>query len=200
MIHGLALVAELEKEFDEGEAAFRTLMDRSLAVAWIKDEVGRYVYVNEPLERAFHLRLNEIRGKTDFDRYPEEKARQVRENDQLVLATGRPTSLIEDVPTPDGGGHTWMVIKFRFQDSDGERLIGGLAVDITELKTLEVELMERLRKTEELNGELAMVSARLRELASMDRLTGLKNYRHFREALDSAFARAVQQGDRCRSS
>jgi diguanylate cyclase (GGDEF)-like protein/PAS domain S-box-containing protein len=195
MVPSIARVAETEKEWEGGEACFRILMDKSPAIAWIKDEAGRYVYVNEPLERAFHLRLDEIRGKTDFDRFPEETARQVRENDRLVLSTGRPARLIEDAPTPDGRAHTWMVIKFPFEDTAGHRLVGGLAVDITELKTLEVELTERLRQTEELISELATDNARLRELASTDGLTGLKNYRHFCQALESAHSFAVRKGE-----
>ena len=195
MVQGVARVAEIEKPSEGGEASFRILMDKSPAVAWMKDEAGRYVYVNEPLERAFHLRLDDIRGKTDFDRFPEETAQRVCENDRLVLSTGRPTQLIEDAPTPDGQVHTWMVIKFPFADAAGHRLIGGLAVDITELKMLEVELTERLRKTEELNSELATDNARLRELASTDGLTGLKNYRHFCEVLDSACSLAARQGE-----
>jgi diguanylate cyclase (GGDEF)-like protein/PAS domain S-box-containing protein len=201
MLSGIALVAKIEKELAEGEASLRILMDKSPAVAWMKDEAGRYVYVNEPLERAFHLCLDDIRGKTDFDRFPEETARQVRENDRLVLSTGRSMRLIEDAPTPDGHLHTWLVIKFPFEDAAGHRLIGGLAVDITELKTLEVELTERLhksdeqlRQTQKFNSELAADNARLRELASTDALTGLKNYRHFCEVLDSAFSLARRHG------
>jgi diguanylate cyclase (GGDEF)-like protein/PAS domain S-box-containing protein len=195
MVQGIARVPENEKQLEATESSFRILMDKSPALAWIKDEAGRYVYVNELLERAFHLCLDDILGKTDLDRFPQETAWQVRENDRLVLSTGRPTRLIEDAPTPDGQVHTWMVIKFPFEDTAGHRLIGGLAVDITELKTLEVELTERLRRTEELNSDLATDNARLRELASTDALTGLKNYRHFSEVLDSAFSLAVRRGE-----
>jgi diguanylate cyclase (GGDEF)-like protein/PAS domain S-box-containing protein len=195
MVPAIALVPQSDKGSEEGNASLRILMDKSPAVAWMKDEGGRYVYVNEPLERTFHHCRDDIRGKTDFDRFPEETVRQVRENDRLVLSTGRPTRLIEDAPTPHGPVHTWMVLKFPFEDTAGHRLIAGLAVDITELQTLEAELMERLRKTEELNAELATDNARLRELASIDGLTGLKNYSHFCEALDSACSLAVRRGD-----
>jgi diguanylate cyclase (GGDEF)-like protein len=41
---------------------------------------------------------------------------------------------------------------------------------------------------------LATDNARLRELATTDGLTGLKNYRHFAEALKSAFSLAVCRG------
>jgi diguanylate cyclase (GGDEF)-like protein/PAS domain S-box-containing protein len=195
MVPAIALVPQSEKGSEEGDASLGILMDKSPAVAWMKDEAGRYFYVNEPLERTFHHCLDDIWGKTDFDRFPEEAARQVRENDRLVLATGRPPRLIEDAPTPHGQVHIWMVIKFPFEDSAGHRLIAGLAVDITELKTLEVELSERLRKSEELVSELATANVRLRELASTDDLTGLKNYSHFCEALDAAFSLAVRRGD-----
>src|SRR4051794_21934421 len=184
----------LDEGFRETEACFRAFMDHSPAVAWMKDEDGRYIYANEPMLLIYHTRMEELRGKTDFDWLPRETARHVRDNDRLVLTTGRPARLVETTPTPDGRTHTWMVIKFPFEDAAGRRLVGGMAVDVTELKALEAQLAEQLERANELNAELLRANTRLTELAATDGLTGLKNYRHFREVLDSTWSLAIRQG------
>jgi PAS domain S-box-containing protein len=192
----LQLVAddlEPEAAWEEGETSLRALMDQSPAIAWIKDEEGRYVYLNEPAERLFDVRLGDIRGKTDRDRFPEDDARCLRQNDQWVLATARSMRLIKEVQTPDGRVHTRVVIKFPFGEAIGRQFVGDMAVDITELQSFEARLRERLRVVHGRNIELARANDRLRELATTDGLTGLRNHRFFWEALDSAYSYAVRK-------
>src|SRR5690606_25021671 len=52
---------------------------------------------------------------------------------------------------------------------------------------------ERNRELERQGEHMRRTIARLAELAATDDLTGLKNRRHFREALDGAFSLAVRQ-------
>lgn len=134
---------QLEVALQESEARFQAFMNNSPTLAFMKDEAGRMVYVNESLERVFNIKLANLRGKTDFDWLPEETARQVTENDAQVLATGETVQLLETVPTPDGSLHYWLVFKFPFQDSDGRKYVGGVAVDITERKQMEEELFHQ---------------------------------------------------------
>ncbi|MCC5617938.1 EAL domain-containing protein [Nostoc sp. CHAB 5836] len=131
---------QLEVALQESEARFQAFMNNSPALAFMKDEAGRFVYVNESLERVFNIKLAHLQGKTDFDWLPEETARQVRQNDAKVLATGQAVELLETFPTPDGSLHYWLVFKFPFQDSYGCKYVGGIAVDITERKRMEEEL------------------------------------------------------------
>ncbi len=131
---------QLEVALQESEARFQAFMNNSPALAFMKDEAGRFVYVNESLERIFNVKLANLQGKTDFDWLPEETARQVRQNDAQVLATGQAVELLETVPTSDGSLHYWLVFKFPFQGSDGCKYVGGVAVDITERKRMEEEL------------------------------------------------------------
>jgi diguanylate cyclase (GGDEF)-like protein/PAS domain S-box-containing protein len=131
---------QLEVALQESEARFQAFMNNSPALAFMKDEAGRFVYINKSLERLFNVEFATLQGKTDFDWLPEETARQVRQNDAEVLATGQAIELLETVPTPVGNLHYWLVFKFPFQDSDGRRYVGGVAVDITERKQMEEEL------------------------------------------------------------
>ncbi len=133
---------QAEAALRESEERFQTFMNNSPAVAFMKDELGRLVYINETFERVLHVKNADLLGKTDFDFLPEETAKQVRENDILVLSTGKTAQIIETVPTPDGCLHQWLVFKFPFQDGGGRQLVGGVGVDITESKLLEQQLFE----------------------------------------------------------
>src|SRR4051812_30319422 len=89
-----------EHTLRENEARFRAFMDNSPAVAWMKDEAGRYIYVNELMERLYNIKLDDLRGKTDFDWFSEAFARQFRDNDLAVLFAQRPAQVVETVPMP----------------------------------------------------------------------------------------------------
>ncbi len=133
---------QTEDALQESESRFQTFMNHSPAVAFMKDELGRYVYANQSLERVFNVKLSDLKGKTDFDWLPEEVARQVRENDAIVRATGEPVEVLETVPMSDGNHHYWLVNKFPFQDAAGRTYVGGIAVDITDRQQMEQELFQ----------------------------------------------------------
>lgn len=129
-------VAALQRSEDR----FKTFMNNSPVMAFIKDEQGRYVYINEPLESAFNISSADLLDKTDFDWLPLEIANQVRQNDFTVFSTGKSCQAIESVPTPDGCAHYWLVLKFLIKDGSDRRLLGGVGIDITERKQAEEEL------------------------------------------------------------
>ncbi len=132
----------VEEALRESEARFKDFMDNSPAMAWLKDEQGRYVYVNKPFEHRFRMRLEDFRGRTDFDVFPLETARQFCENDQAVLTAGSARELSEFAVTSDGEHHDWWVVRFPFRDASGMRYVGGMALDITERKRTETALRE----------------------------------------------------------
>jgi PAS domain S-box-containing protein len=129
-----------ENAFRTSLSYFQTFMDNSPLVAFVKDEEGRYVYTNRLWEQIFHKTNGEIIGKTDSELWPSETAEQLRENDRAVFAAGRTVELEEIVPTADGTLHTWVVFKFVLRGPSERRLLGGVALDITERKRAEEAL------------------------------------------------------------
>ena len=124
----------------ESEERFRAFMDNSPAVAFMKDAAGRHVYFNAVWERVFDLSSASALGRTDAEMFPAPVAAQVRENDRTVLAAGRPMEFWERVPSADGVMREWLVLKFPFEPASGRKLLGGVALDMTERRRMEAAL------------------------------------------------------------
>jgi PAS domain S-box-containing protein len=137
--HIAALAIEHAQMIDalrESEARFQTFMRHSPAVTFIKDAVGRHVYVNAQFEAVFGLSREAVKDKTVFDFMPVDVAGEMHRNDQLVLSSGQTLEAEEAVPTPDGKAKSWLVVKFPLELGH-KQLVGGMALDITERKRLE---------------------------------------------------------------
>jgi PAS domain S-box-containing protein len=123
-------------------------MDHSPAIAWMKDDQGRHVYVNHVFEHRFQMASGQWLGRTDFELFPEEVARRFQTHDQMILADGLPKEFVEVTPDPDGTQRDWWTFKFPFRGPAGRRYVGGVAIDITDRKRMEAALLvseERLR-------------------------------------------------------
>lgn len=155
-----------EEALRRSEERFQTFMDNSPAVAFIKDAVGRYVYVNEPFRNLFGRTLEELKGKSDYDVWPQDVAKRLRENDVAVLNENKTVQMFELIPTLDGLPHHWLVYKFPILDVSGQRLLGGVALDITERQKLEaareqlrVQYEEAIEKIKTLSGFLPICAS-----------------------------------------
>jgi len=138
----LSELRKVEGALRESEERFSAFMDNSPGIAWIKDEQGRYLYLNKAHEARFGVKLEDCRGKTDFDLWPPEVARVFRDNDLAVLCDGKPRQVIEEARDRDGTKSYWFNSKFLIYDVAGHRYAAGHGVDITERKRAE-EIMKR---------------------------------------------------------
>jgi PAS domain S-box-containing protein len=147
----------------ENEARFQAFMSHNPSVAYLKDGAGRYVYVNATFERTFRVSFESIRGKTDAEIWPPEVAARVRANDLVVMAENRAVELSEVIPIPDGGDREWLVFKFPIEESSGRRLLGGVAIDVTERRRAEQRLreLERSAQRRERLADIGAITAKI---------------------------------------
>ena len=174
-----------EKTLHEYEMRFHAFMNNSPAISFIKDIDGRYIFVNKQFLTLVNFSQDEILGKTVEDILPSEVATLMRQSDEKVLRTGESLSLEETITAPDGTISTWLTLRFPLTDGAGQRLIGGVSVDITQRIYYEQRLEDYQLRLEE-------AIAQLESVAATDSLSGLKNKGAFVLRLDEEIARATR--------
>lgn len=150
-----------EADLSRQRALFDGFMRHSPAIAYLKDEEGRYAWVNAAFEQFFDLDEDEWRGRTDADIWGEEAGRLLRENDLAVLQAGEALE-VEDVVPMEDGIHHWLAYKFPWRDEQGRTQVGGMAVDVTPLRRAEEERRQveaRLRQAHVLESLGALASS-----------------------------------------
>lgn len=166
---------ELEKEKDK----FQSYMKYLPGVAYIKDNLGRYVYLNETFETTFQTKLELWQGKTDSELkfFPDEIIDELVKNDNQVLNTNQPLRIVEHVPVGDQLHH-WLAIKFPISGrNDKETFLAGIAIDITNRISIEDALKESEKRFRlafenandgvclvEISGKIAKVNKRMCEI------------------------------------
>jgi PAS domain S-box-containing protein len=113
----------------ESEERFRAFMQNSPSGVFLKDEAGRYVFMNRTAERL--TGTENWAGRTDDDILDAPTARQVRVNDRTVLDEDRGKSFVLSMPTPEGE-RTLHSVKFPLRDGLNRRYVGSITTDITE--------------------------------------------------------------------
>jgi PAS domain S-box-containing protein len=124
-------------------AELEAVLNNSPALIYMKDQAGRYLYVNRYWTETQGIPSEDAIGKTDFELFDEAAARQFSANDRIVVETGRTQefeehSLLAEVP------HSYRSIKVALKDDNGQfQALCGISTDITEHKAKE----EALRQT-----------------------------------------------------
>lgn len=130
---------EIELALNASESRFRAFMEKTPALAFIKNEAGYFVYINPTFERIFQMPPEKILGTTVFDHWPQAVAQRLHNHDLSVFQSNQQTESIENVPTPSGVRH-WLTVKFVFTNADGQRFLGCTAIDLTDRHNAEQAL------------------------------------------------------------
>ncbi len=163
------------------EELFRTFMNASPFLSYLKDAAGRLLFYNRSYARYFGISEYAWLGRTDEQLWSRTVADSTRMQDLDVMSGGRTVEAEEHLRGADGTITVWKTYKFPCFDSSGNLLLAGLATDITEEQ-------ERKQELERYQEEMQAANEQLRRLSVTDELTGLRNRRAFEERLVLEFS------------
>jgi len=122
----------------KSEELYRTFMNATPDMAFMKDELFRNVVVNESMSLFFDKPEAEIIGKSDFELMPQLAAEKCRQSDMEALANNSIVISEEIV-----GKQIFETIKFPVELGRNRTGVGGFIRDITSRKRAE-EALERV--------------------------------------------------------
>jgi PAS domain S-box-containing protein len=132
---------EVKARLTETEAIFRSFMNNTHSPAWILDETGSIIYMNDLFKDVWKLSDSNLHGNI-HDLLPREMVDEYVANNRKVLETGMPLITIENSLRADGTPGVYLVYKFLLQTSQTTRLIGGQSIDITDQKMAQEEIIK----------------------------------------------------------
>lgn len=166
---------QAKKALSQSQEQFQAFMDNIPAAAWITNADGRVLYLSPTYLSTFDLATNKAINKNIFDLYPDQIAQPLLDNIRMVAETNQVVETIESVPRTDGTLGEFLVYKFPIADVSGQRLVGGVAVDITERERALRERQLAELALQERTERLKLLSETTSDLLSTERPLDLMN-------------------------
>lgn len=140
---------EMEKSLWLEQDLLQGALDSIPDAIYFKDAQNHIIKVNKFYAHGVGLKPEEIVGKTDLDFFPEDQAKQMIEDDNLVLLSGQPiVGKIERTLLPDGTWNQVITTKIPIYDREG-KVAGtmGITRDMTAYANTERERLTMLINT-----------------------------------------------------
>ncbi|MFO7842100.1 MAG: PAS domain S-box protein [Fidelibacterota bacterium] len=131
------------------EERYRTFINASEDMAFLKDENFRYIIVNSMNAAFFGKNPEDIIGKDDFSLMPRKGAENCRKSDKNALRNGKLHIQEEEI-----NGNIYESRKFPVRLQNGKTGVGGFIRDITEKYYNDKRIKEQNKKLLELNRKL----------------------------------------------
>jgi PAS domain S-box-containing protein len=163
MIGSLLQRVQIQARLQESEQRFRAFMENIPASIYIKDENDFHLYGNKAAIKSVGVKQEEFIGSTTRDFWPSRLAEKLIDLDRKVLEEDIP-SITEEWQNIERGDNCWRRdIKFPIKLDSGKKLLGGIALDITDIKLNEQKLQAAYREIKQLQQKLEQENIYLRE-------------------------------------
>jgi len=127
----------------EREQQKRAILNNIPDLAWLKDEKGRFIAVNQAFGKACGISPEELVGKTDFDVWPEELAAAYLLDEQVVMQTGVGKQSDEPRVYCDGRTVWTEAVRTPVYNGRGDVIgLTGIARDITDRRRMQKSLQD----------------------------------------------------------
>jgi len=131
---------------EENERFFLSFMDFMPAVAFIKDEEGKTIFVNKEMINVHGER--QWIGTYTNELFPKEIADKMIADDKDAMDKGYKIN-VETTIDKHGNKNIYQTQKFRITHSNNKKFLGGIAFNITKIKEYEQQLMKAKNIAEE---------------------------------------------------
>ena len=209
--HEISERAERERELEVTRRRLEAILENTTTPMFMKDDEGRYIFVNRGYRELFGVDDEAVVGHTDHEIHPAAMVDVVRENDRVVIEQGKWIEAEERI-TVEGEERMFLATKVPIYDTgdraDPDDPVGlfGVASDITDLKRRERELQRERDRLEEfaeivshdLRSPLTVASGRLelaREECDSDHLDGIGDALDRGQALIDDLLTLAREGD-----
>lgn len=151
--------AFMKQQIEKARNRLVEILNHIPSIVFIKDQKGRYTFINEYSTTKFAMEPAMFMGKTDFDLFDESEANAFSRDDELAFSTGEISTFQNDFHL-QGVQHTFLTQKVALR-TEGEAELLGVAMDISRRKRMEDELITKQNQLEERNSELTLANAEL---------------------------------------
>ena len=132
-----------EAEFERSEQRFRTFMDASPCIAYITDKDRQVVWASRAFGQQFGVSPQEAIGRHEDELLPGGMAARTREISEQARVADGVVDMLEPIVDSSGVIHWWQGAKFPIDGDAGERLVGSLALDVSDNVRMTQVLRER---------------------------------------------------------
>ncbi len=170
------MIKEIEQssiELQKEKALLDALLNNVPEHIYFKDKESKFLRFSKSMLKLFGLeKAEDLLGKSDFDFFDEEHSRPAYEGEQEIIRTGNAIIDLEEKEVMDDGRINWVnTTKMPLKNAQGE-IIGtfGISKDITRLKKLELDAIEKADKLAD--NEAYLLKYRKLLIDILDRIPG----------------------------
>lgn len=147
-LNDISKLKDIENALKTIEVKFSLIMDLLPALVFIKDSKSRMIYCNRAMDKA--LGSSKWIDKPLSDLFDPFITKRILEDDKEAFNQGHIT-IEESFVTLDGTIHDYETQKFSIQEFGHENLLGGIAIDITDRKKAESEMLIAKNEAQQAN-------------------------------------------------
>jgi PAS domain S-box-containing protein len=211
----ISVYKQAEEALAKEKFLINALMNNLSDHVYFKDLQSKFIRNNKAHALSFGLDdPAKVIGKSDFDFFTEQAARQAFEDEQAIIRTGQPILKEEKLTRKDSSDAWFSAIKMPLRDNDG-KIIGtfGISRDITVRKRSELEnialleITKGITSTNKLDELLKLIHSSLAKVvyaencfvALIDEATGLFSFPLFADKVDKTPLTTTSMGKSCSS-